>query len=269
MPSLIPQSSWARRLVYELVYAWPGSRHATTFNVGMVPVDPDILADPALARDASQIQLYAELFALAELDGDSWRQATVIEVAAGRGGGLLYLSKRHKPRKAIGIDMSAVAARRGRRLGVNLRQGEATRLPFPDKHFDCVICVEALNYFDQEAFAREVRRVLKPSGRLLLAEPSLTFDEAKERFTRLARWGGLAVDTLRDVSEGARRSIRERSPRIGKLLAWVPAFLRTRVREMLVVEGSERYRRWQEGELCLSMAVLRRAAEPALSYRPT
>ena len=258
MPSLIPHSTWARRLVYELVYAWPGSGHASTFNVGMAPVDPEILADPGLAREASQIQLYAELFALAELDGDSWRQATVIEVAAGCGGGLLYLSKRHKPRKAAGIDMSAVAAWRGRRLGVDLRQGEATRLPFEDGQFDCFVCVEALNYFDEAEFIREALRVLKPSGRLLLAESSPSFGDAKARFGRLARLGGLTVDAQRDFSEGARRSIRERSPRAAKALTWVPAFLRPRVREMLVIEGSERYRRWQAGEHCFAMAVLRR-----------
>lgn len=260
MPSLIPKSTWARRLVYELVYAWPASWHATTFNVGVAPVDPEILADPALARDASQIQLYAELFALAELDSDSWRQATVIEVAAGCGGGLLYLSKRYQPRRAIGIDVSAIAARRGRRLGVDLRQGEATRLPFEDEQFDCFVCVDALNYFVEEEFVREALRVLKPSGRLFLAESSLTFAEAEARFGRLARLGGLAVDAQRDVSEGARRSIREHSPRIAKSLTWVPAFLRSRVREMLVIEGSERYRRWQEGGHCFAMAVLRRPA---------
>lgn len=263
MPSLIPKSPWARRLAYELVYAWPGSRHATTFNVGMAPVDAAILADPALAGNANQIQLYAELFALAGLDAEAWRQSAVIEVAAGCGGGLLYLSKRHRPRTAIGIDISAVAARRGRRLGVDLRQGEATRLPFEDGCFDCFVCVDALNYFAEEEFVREARRVLKPSGRLLLADSHSTIAEAEGRFLRLARLGGLALDTLRDVSEGARRSIRERSPHVAKAVAWMPAFLRARVAEMLMVEGSERYRRWQEGERCFAMAVLRRSSAPA------
>jgi SAM-dependent methyltransferase len=260
LASLIPESPWARRLVYELVYAWPGSRHATTFNVGMAPVDPDILADPALAGDAHQIQLYAELFSLAALDAAAWRQKTVVEVAAGGGGGLLYLSKRHRPRIAVGIDVSAIAAWRGRRLGVDLRQGEATHLPFEDGSFDCLVCVDALNYFIEAEFVREALRVLKPSGRLLLADSSPTFAEAEKRFQRLAQSGRLVVDTLRDVSEGARRSIRERSPRIAKAVSWVPALLRRRVREMLMVEGSERYRRWQAGEHCFAMAVLRRPA---------
>lgn len=258
MPSLIPKSPWARRLVYELVYAWPAGRRATTFNVGLAPVDPAILANPVLAGDANQIQLYAELFALAGLDAESWRQSAVVEVAAGCGGGLLYLSKWHKPRMAIGIDVSAVAARRGRRLGVDLRQGEATRLPFEGGHFDCFVCVDALNYFVEEDFIREVRRVLKPSGRLLLADSSLTFAEAEGRFHRLARAGDMTVDALRDVSDGARRSLRERGPGVAKAVSGAPGFLRRRVREMLMAEGSERYRQWQAGERCFAMAVLRR-----------
>jgi hypothetical protein len=98
---------------------------------------------------------------------------------------------------------------------------------------------------------------------LLLAESSSTFVEAEGRFRRLARLGGLAVDALRDASDGARRSIRERSPHAAKAIAWVPAFLRARVREMLMVEGSERYHGWQDGEHCFAMAVLRRQAVSA------
>lgn len=89
MPSLIPESIRARRFVYELVYAWPGAWNAKAFNIGLAPVDPAILSDPALAGDSHQIQLYAELFSLAGRDVEEWRQSAVLEVAAGCGGGLL------------------------------------------------------------------------------------------------------------------------------------------------------------------------------------
>lgn len=258
MPSLIPHNAWARRLIYELIYAWPGSWATSTFNVGIAPVDPFVLADPQLARDAYQIQLYAELFSLVHRDAAWWRQSSVLEVAPGCGGGLLYLSKRFGPSEAIGVDISAVAAWRGRRLGLDLRQGEATRLPFGQARFDCLVCVDALNYLQEGAFVREALRVLKPSGHLLVAETSRSFEEAKARFARLAQTGGVTVEVERDVSEGVRRSIRERSPSIEKALARVPSFLQARVRQMLSAEGSERYSAWQEGRLCFSMAVLRR-----------
>lgn len=260
LSSFIPQGAWVRRLAYELVYAWPGSRHVKTFNIGLAPVDAAILSDPALAEDAHQIQLYSELFSLAGLDAEGWRRSTVIEVAAGCGGGLLYLSRRHRPRTAIGVDVSAVASWRGRRLGIDLRQGEATRLPFEERSFDCLVCVDALNYFAETEFMSEAMRVLKPTGRLLVAESSPTLAEAEGRFRRLARLGGLTIETMRDVSEGARRSLRERSTKVARAVAWVPPLLRRRVGEMLGVEGSERYRRWQAGEYCFAMAMLRRSA---------
>lgn len=215
MPSLIPESTRARRFVYELVYAWPGAWHAKAFNIGLAPVDPAILSDPALAGDSHQIQLYAELFSLAGRDVEEWRQSAVLEVAAGCGGGLLYLSRHHQPRLAVGIGLSAVAARRGRRLGVDLRQAGANRLPFPDGSFDCLVCVDALNYFAEDRFVSEVVRVLRPSGRLLLAEVSATLADAEARFLRIADSGGLTMAALRDVSEGARRSVRERRGRSG------------------------------------------------------
>lgn len=64
---------------------------------------------------------------------------------------------------------------------------------------------------------------------------------------------GLVVDTIRDVSEGARRSLSERSAQLTRAVAWVPLFLRRRVGETAALEGSESNRRWQAGEQCLAM----------------
>ncbi|WP_295137735.1 hypothetical protein [uncultured Reyranella sp.] len=106
----------------------------------------------------------------------------------------------------------------------------------------------------------EAVRCLKPLGRILLAESSTTFAEVRQRFQRLAGVGELTVDTLRDVSDGARRSLREQNARASRAVACVPRFLRRSVGELLIVEGSERSRRGQVGELCFAMAVLRRQA---------
>jgi ubiquinone/menaquinone biosynthesis C-methylase UbiE len=141
-------------------------------------------------------------------------------------------------------------------------------LPFPDGSFDCLVCVDALNYFAEDRFVSEVVRVLRPSGRLLLAEVSATLADAEARFLRIADSGGLTMAALRDVSEGARRSVRERSPRASRALGWVPAFLHARVAEMLALEGSERYRRWQDGKQCLALAVLCRPEVAARAVAP-
>ncbi|MEM9939386.1 MAG: methyltransferase domain-containing protein [Pseudomonadota bacterium] len=50
--------------------------------------------------------------------------------------------------------------------------GDATALDFPDDHFDAVICSEVLEHLpDYDAALREMRRVLKPGGRLCITVP--------------------------------------------------------------------------------------------------
>ena len=258
MPSLIPRQAWARRLVYELIYAWPGGRRATTFNVGVAPAMAIIRDDPAFANDPNQAQLYAELLELAPIDTKGWRESRVLEVAAGCGGGLLYLQKHFCPREAIGIDLSRIAAWRGRRLGVDVRQGNLTRLPFGDQRFDNVVCVEAMNYAPIREFIGEVFRVIKPGGRLFLGECSEFPNDAKDYFHQIASMGGLDLECFRDASQGVRASLKERSPRLSRAIAWLPAYLRDRLKEMMVLEGSDRYHQWQSGASGFAMVILRR-----------
>ena len=50
--------------------------------------------------------------------------------------------------------------------------GNATALDFPDNHFDALICSEVLEHLpDYEAAISEMRRVLKPGGRLCISVP--------------------------------------------------------------------------------------------------
>jgi len=45
-------------------------------------------------------------------------------------------------------------------------------IPFPDEHFDCVLCSEVVEHlFDAHAAIAEIHRVLKPGGKLLLTCP--------------------------------------------------------------------------------------------------
>jgi ubiquinone/menaquinone biosynthesis C-methylase UbiE len=65
-------------------------------------------------------------------------------------------------------------------------QGDATALPYPDGTFDGVVLTTVLGEIpDQEAALREIRRVLKPDGRLVVGElaidPHLVTPAALER----------------------------------------------------------------------------------------
>jgi SAM-dependent methyltransferase len=55
-------------------------------------------------------------------------------------------------------------------------QSWAERLPFSDASFERVLVVDALHHFaDQQAAVRELWRVLKPGGRLVIEEPDITY----------------------------------------------------------------------------------------------
>jgi ubiquinone/menaquinone biosynthesis C-methylase UbiE len=98
----------------------------------------------------------------------------VLEVAVGTG-----LNLGHYPAdvRLTGIDLSpgmlAKARHRADQLGrrVELRTADAEHLPFPDASFDTVVCTYSLcGIPDERQALAEMARVLRPGGRLLLAD---------------------------------------------------------------------------------------------------
>jgi len=72
----------------------------------------------------------------------------------------------------IGLDASANMLAMASRVApaVEWREGNATALPFGDAAFDVVTCHQGLQFFpDRAAAVREMRRVLKPHGRVAVA----------------------------------------------------------------------------------------------------
>jgi SAM-dependent methyltransferase len=98
----------------------------------------------------------------------------VLEVGCGRGGGAAFLLERKPALEYVGLDLSREHARVcGRRFESNraARFGiaDATALPVRDGRFDAVFSVEAAHHFsDIDRFYREVARVLRPGGWLML-----------------------------------------------------------------------------------------------------
>jgi SAM-dependent methyltransferase len=68
------------------------------------------------------------------------------------------------------LDQGIETARRTR-LRPEFRIMDAHKIEFPDHHFDVVCGISILHHLDLEVALREVRRVLKPGGLLLFAEP--------------------------------------------------------------------------------------------------
>lgn len=101
------------------------------------------------------------------------KNGTILDVACGKGATTRHLL-RYWPAEAVtGINLSdrQLAAAREKAPGVSFLHMDATDLEFPDESFDAVMCVEAAFHFEtREIFLEEAHRVLRPGGRLVLAD---------------------------------------------------------------------------------------------------
>jgi ubiquinone/menaquinone biosynthesis C-methylase UbiE len=117
-------------------------------------------------------------------DGRAWvcsrASGDVLEVAVGTGRNFPFY-----PRgvRLTGIELSrqmlAIARRRAEALGrrIDLLQADAHTLPFADAAFDTIVCTLSLcSIPDDRRAVVEMKRVLRPGGRLLLLDhvPSTT-----------------------------------------------------------------------------------------------
>lgn len=102
----------------------------------------------------------------------------LLDVGFGNGAALRFLAERVGPTGSIGgIDNEPGTVERLQQFvrgnsidNVDSRFGDAQNLPFPDSTFDGVLCVDVLEAVPEPATAlAEIRRVLKPGGRALVA----------------------------------------------------------------------------------------------------
>ena len=102
----------------------------------------------------------------------------VLDVCTGTAGVALEIADHHNGR-IVGLDVSHLMLEAGLRAvekksldgRVQLIQGRAEHLPFPDETFDTVVFTYLLRYVqDPDATIRELSRVLKPGGELLSLE---------------------------------------------------------------------------------------------------
>nr|WP_237534331.1 methyltransferase domain-containing protein [Streptomyces sp. SID3343] len=106
------------------------------------------------------------------------------------------------------------------------RLADAMELPFPDESFDGAYAIESLMHMkDKEAAIGHIARVLRPGGRLVIAEHHLEgeldlpdvarmadayaffkFSLSTDRYGKLLREAGLKVVDYTDITENVRRS---------------------------------------------------------------
>jgi len=105
--------------------------------------------------------------------------AVVVDIGCGAGTDLLVAAMRTGPTgQAIGVDMTEPMRRRATEgaaacglTHVDIRPGDATRLPIDDASVDVVISNGVLNLVpEKERAVAEIARILKPGGRVQIAD---------------------------------------------------------------------------------------------------
>jgi 2-polyprenyl-3-methyl-5-hydroxy-6-metoxy-1,4-benzoquinol methylase len=73
-----------------------------------------------------------------------------------------------------GVDLSEHNVERARSSGLDVRLADVAQgLPFDEGEFDCIVCLELLEHLAEPvALLEELRRVLRPTGRIVVSVPN-------------------------------------------------------------------------------------------------
>lgn len=175
-------------------------------------------------------------------------RAEVVPLAEGRvfelgaGGGLNQrFYDRAKVTKFVGLDPSgklldfARASAHDKGLEADIRQGVGEAIPFDDQDFDSVVCTFTMcSVSEQARVLAEMRRILKPGGRLLFLEHGRAPDTGVYRWQRrieplwknvlgnchLTREVAPAIERAGFVLERVEHRYMEKIPRFAGFVEW-------------------------------------------------
>ena len=123
---------------------------------------------------------------------------TILDVGCGGGKTVNTLAKTATEGKVYGIGYSEVSVAVSSKINkkfieagrVEILLGSVESLPFPDDFFDLVTVVEAYYFFpDLINNLKEIRRVLKPGGSVILINEAYRHDKFEKRNAKWARMG--------------------------------------------------------------------------------
>lgn len=111
-------------------------------------------------------------------------------------------------------EMIARARDKAARAGVDVafETARAEALPFPDAHFDVVLSTLMLHHLPgpvRRAFAAEIRRVLRPGGRVLAVDFEAPTRRRKGLIARVHRHGGVPMRDVLGLLDSVGLRVRE------------------------------------------------------------
>jgi SAM-dependent methyltransferase len=230
----------AAPLYYDLAFRAASSWGVSTFNYGYAPLSAEI-ASTETRVEPYQLEMYRQ--AAQAVGFNVLRGAVVLEVSCGLGGGLGYLARTFGIGTPIALDRAQPGVRSAkRRFALHGVKADALSIPLASSSVDVVLNVEASHVYWGTPFLAEIRRVLKPDGRLVLIDSrDLTPSDAQAYLREHYAASGLRLTSFRDITTNVIDSCVADTPRREALLRRVPFFLRPSLRPMLGVEGSSRY----------------------------
>jgi ubiquinone/menaquinone biosynthesis C-methylase UbiE len=126
-------------------------------------------------------------------------QGTLLDIGTGPARLLLKLHQQSPGMRLVGIDSSAAmvtqakqnVAQAGLSEFIEIKEGSANHIPFPDRSFDIVVSTVSMHHWKQpEACLNEIYRVLKDNSYALIYDivsdtPKSTWNDIKREFGRL------------------------------------------------------------------------------------
>jgi SAM-dependent methyltransferase len=229
-----------RKHFWKLVYDWIAVRQPHAFCM----MNYGYLEDESTAEDLAGEELcrrlYLHVAGAIDLEGK-----TLLEVGAGRGGGLVHVKQALLPKTAFGLELSPRAVALTRRLyadvpGISFFQGDAEDIPFSDACFDAVLNVESSHcYPSLGRFFQEVRRVLVPGGSFLYADffQADKLEAVREGLLRTP----FVIAREKDITQPVLRALRRDEARKLALISREPAWRRGALRNFAATTDSRTY----------------------------
>jgi ubiquinone/menaquinone biosynthesis C-methylase UbiE len=155
-------------------------------RLGLMPAEPIKRFDPMPPDGDTSYDHVAELYDAAFEDirvrREEWKwinehlppgKVDMLDIGCGNGALLSALADRIA--SGVGVDESAKIIERARRKNaknphVSFEQIDGPVLPFPDNSFDVVTSLMSFRYLDWDPLLAEIKRVMRPGGKLLIVD---------------------------------------------------------------------------------------------------
>ncbi len=194
----------------------------------------------------------------------------LVEIGCGRGGGAHFLARECGLRRLIATDASFMLILGNRRRpgppNLEFRTASASRLPLPAESCDIVVSVESIHpQPDKSAVLAEAARVLRPGGRLLVADFFYTRDSSTNSASgfRASVQGSPFERVEEDWTDQAAAALEEDSPRRLAEIDRLPRFLWPAALSFAGTVRSPLYAQLRQGQARYLHFRLQKAPAPA------